>query len=92
MVGDSEWETDRPVYARTYHQIFSVAYKEIWKQLNLNYFYWRATFFDHINIFLDIDGPIRANRFTDSRESLDSRESFQVPELNPFVANSASGG
>ena len=40
-----------------------------------------------------LDGPIRANRFADSRASPDSRESIQgIPELNPFSANRANRG
>ena len=40
-----------------------------------------------------LDGPSRANRFADSRESSDSRESFQVSRTEPFFfANRASGG
>ena len=42
-----------------------------------------------------INGPIRANRFADSRESPDSRTSIQGSrsELNPFFcANRASEG
>ena len=33
---------------------------------------------------LSIDGPIRANRFADSRASPDSRESFQGSRTEPF--------
>ena len=45
----------------------------------------------------NLDGPIRANRFADSRGSLDSRESFQgsptePSRTEPFFANHASGG
>ena len=32
----------------------------------------------------NLDGPIRANRFADSRESLDSHESFQGSRTEPF--------
>ena len=32
----------------------------------------------------DLDGPIRANQFADSRESPDSRESFQGFRTEPF--------
>ena len=40
-----------------------------------------------------VDGPIRANRFADSRESPDSRESLQGSRTEPlFFANRASGG
>ena len=40
-----------------------------------------------------LDGPIRTNRFADSRESPDSRESFQGSQTEPpFFANRASGG
>ena len=40
-----------------------------------------------------LDGPIRANRFTASRGSPDSRESFQaLPELNPFFCESRFAG
>ena len=43
--------------------------------------------------FSSLDGPIRANRIADSRESPDSRESSRgSPELNPFFANRTSGG
>ena len=39
-----------------------------------------------------LDDPIRANRFADSRESPDSRESFQGSRTEPlFFANRASG-
>ena len=31
-----------------------------------------------------LDGPIRANRFADSRESRDSRESFQGSRTDPL--------
>ena len=42
---------------------------------------------------INLDGPIGANRFADSRESSDSRESFQIPELSPCLfANRASWG
>ena len=40
----------------------------------------------------DLDGPIRANRFADLRESPDSRESFQGSRAEPLFANRASGG
>ena len=43
--------------------------------------------------FLNLDGPICANRFANSRESPDSRESFQGSQTEPlFFANRASGG
>ena len=43
--------------------------------------------------FRALDGPIRANRFADSRESPDSREWFQGSRPEPpFFANRASGG
>ena len=42
---------------------------------------------------LDLDGPICANLFADSRESPDSRESVQGSRTEPpFFANRASGG
>ena len=40
----------------------------------------------------NLDGPIRANRFADSRESSDSRESFQGSRSEPFFANRAPRG
>ena len=40
----------------------------------------------------DLDGPIRANRFADSRESPDSRESFQDSRTEPFFCESRFGG
>ena len=40
-----------------------------------------------------LDGPIRANRFADSRESLDSRESFQGSRTEPlFLRITHRGG
>ena len=39
-----------------------------------------------------LDGPIRANRFADSRETSDSRESFHGFQTEPLFANRASGG
>ena len=39
-----------------------------------------------------LDGPIRVNRFADSRESPDSHEWFSgFPNRTPFLANRASG-
>ena len=38
-----------------------------------------------------LDGPIRANRCADSSDSLDSRESFMVPDLNPFLRSALRG-
>ena len=55
-------------------------------------------FFSHSTLSMYIchlDGPIHADRFADSRESPDSRESFQgsrTAELNPCFANRAFGG
>ena len=40
----------------------------------------------------NLDGPIRANRFADSRESPDSRESFQGSRTEPLFANHAPRG
>ena len=41
----------------------------------------------------NLDGPIRASRFADSRESLDSRESFQGSRTEPlFFGESRLGG
>ena len=40
----------------------------------------------------DLDGPNRANRFADSRESPDSRESFQGSRTEPFFCESRFGG
>ena len=39
-----------------------------------------------------LDGPIRANRFADSRESPDSRESFQGSGTQPLCRESRFGG
>ena len=39
-----------------------------------------------------LDGPIRANRFADSRESPDSRESCQGPRTEPLFCESHFGG
>ena len=39
-----------------------------------------------------LDGPIRANRFADSRESPDSRESFQGSRTEPLFCESRFGG
>ena len=41
---------------------------------------------------LNLDGRIHADRFADSRESHDSRESFQGFRTRPFLANRPSGG
>ena len=51
-------------------------------------------FFLHIyqDIVWTLDGPIRANRFADSRESPDSRESFQGPRTEPLFCESRFGG
>ena len=38
-----------------------------------------------------LDGPIRANRFADSRESPDSRESFQGSRTEPLFGKSRFG-
>ena len=38
-----------------------------------------------------LDGPIRANRFADSRESLDLRESFQGSQSEPLFCESRLG-
>ena len=35
------------------------------------------------SLFWDLDGPICANRFTDSRESPDSRKSLRLTKVNP---------
>ena len=40
----------------------------------------------------NLDGPIRADRFADSRESLDSRESFQGSRTEPLFCESRFGG
>ena len=44
-------------------------------------------FFEFLTLFfrIDLDGPIRTNRFADSRESPDSRESFQGSRTEPPV-------
>ena len=39
----------------------------------------------------DLDGPIPANRFADSRESPDSRESFQGSRTEPLLCESRFG-
>ena len=39
-----------------------------------------------------VDGPIRANRFADSYESLDSRESSQGSRTEPLFCESHFGG
>ena len=39
-----------------------------------------------------LDGPIRANRFADSRESPDSRESCQGSRTEPFFWRIAHPG
>ena len=39
-----------------------------------------------------LDGPIRANRFADSRESPDSRESFQGSRIEPLFRELRFGG
>ena len=45
---------------------------------------------DEVGLLLTLDGPILANRFADSRESPDSRESFQGSRTEPlFFANRA---
>ena len=44
------------------------------------------------SLISNLDGPIRANQFADSRESPDSRESFQGSRTEPLFANRASGG
>ena len=41
---------------------------------------------------VSLDGPIRANRFADSRESPDSRESFQGPRTEPLFLRIALRG
>ena len=41
---------------------------------------------------LNLDGPIRVNRFADSRESPDSRESFQGSRTEPLLCESRFGG
>ena len=41
---------------------------------------------------LSLDGPIRANRFADSRESPDSRESFQGSRTEPPFCKLRFGG
>ena len=41
---------------------------------------------------LGLDGPIRANRFADSRESPDSRESFQGSQTEPLLLRIALSG
>ena len=41
---------------------------------------------------LPLDGPICANRFADSRESPDSRESFQGSRIEPPFCESRFGG
>ena len=38
------------------------------------------------------DGPIRANRFADSRKSLDARESLQGSRTEPLFCESRFGG
>ena len=40
----------------------------------------------------NLDGPIRANRFADSRELPDSRESFQGSQTEPLFCESRFGG
>ena len=40
----------------------------------------------------DLDGPIRANRFADSRESPDSLELFQGSQTEPLFCESRFGG
>ena len=40
----------------------------------------------------NLDGPIRANRLADSRESLDSRESFRGSRIEPLFCESRFGG
>ena len=45
-----------------------------------------------MRIASDLDGPIRANQFADSRESLLLANRVRVPELNPFFANCAFRG
>ena len=42
--------------------------------------------------FFSLDGPIRANRFADSRESPDSRESFQGSQTEPSFLRIALRG
>ena len=44
------------------------------------------------NMIWGLDGPIRANRFADSRESLDSRESFRGSRNEPLYCESRFGG
>ena len=41
---------------------------------------------------VDLDGPIRANRFAESRESPDSRESFQGSRTEPLFLRIALPG
>ena len=41
---------------------------------------------------LGLDGPIRANRFADSRGSPDSRESLQGSQTEPLFCESRFGG
>ena len=41
---------------------------------------------------LHLDGPIRANRFADLRESPDSCESFQGSRTEPLFCESRCGG
>ena len=46
----------------------------------------------HRTSFFILDGPIRTNRFADSRESSDSRESVQGSRTEALVCKSHLGG
>ena len=46
----------------------------------------------HQSLFFRFRRPIHANRFADSRESLDSRESFQGSRTEPLFCESRCGG
>ena len=52
----------------------------------------KPQFWKDDQIVRDLDGPIRANRFADSRESSDSRESFQGSRTKPPICESRFGG
>ena len=57
----------------------------------MNNLYWSSDL-TRQKVPQSLDGPIRANRFADSRESPDSRESFQGSRTEPLFCESRFGG
>ena len=52
----------------------------------------RNLMYSKTGVVYNLDGLIRANRFADSRASLDSRESFQGSLTEPLFCESRFGG